>query len=81
MPLVGNPGCGRASSSVSSSVVELQAEKALSMGGRTGGMVMAFGASAGRLSGFVGDCGGDAGAKDRSGHERGERGMESLQSL
>lgn len=57
---------------MSSSVVELQAEKALSMGGRMGGMVMTLGASAGRLSIFVGDCGGDASGKPRSGHERGE---------
>lgn len=65
-------GRERASSSVSSSV-ELHAEKALLAGGRTGGISMIFGASAGRLADMLGDSGGEETGNEKSGHERGDR--------
>jgi hypothetical protein len=67
----GRGGMSLSGSSFSSSV-ELHAEKQLWSGGRTGGMLMADGASDGLLEDFLGDCGGVRSSKERSGHERGE---------
>ena len=64
----GSPG----TSSSSDSSVELHAENALCIGGRTGGMLMTLGASSGLLANLFGDCGGVRIWKESSGHEQGE---------
>jgi hypothetical protein len=71
MTVAGRGGMPLSGSSFSSSV-ELHAEKELWSGGRTGGMLMADGASEGLLEVFLGDCGGVRSSKEKSGHERGE---------
>jgi hypothetical protein len=67
-------GSEGASSSVSSSSVELQAEKALLIGGRTGGMSIVVGASVGRRVDVFGDSDGVRIGNENSGHDRGDKG-------
>jgi len=61
------------SSSSSSSSVELHAEKALLMGGRTGGICMDRGTSMARRIDFRGESGGDWAGKENSGHDCGDK--------
>lgn len=65
----GSGGTSSSRSSISSSV-ELQAEKALRIGGRTGGISMMLGAST-RFAKLTGDNGGVLVCAERSGQDRG----------
>jgi hypothetical protein len=62
------------SSSVSLLSVELQAENALFIGGRTAGISIDVGASTSRLLVSVDRCDDSRTGKEKSGHERGDRG-------